>query len=454
MLTSKTNSPTISNNDQNKGPEYATLMLSRLQLPHTNSESPQISNSGSYTTLPSSSSSGSSKPRQIAPAPVSPIKKSDYDIYHVPRGFEVVLVPKGSANNSASAAAIPINPISPVSSSSSDTTKPIKIPTNNSKNSLTSSWRRRKDSGHIPRPKNCFMAYREQIQHDVLKKHPGLNNKIVSVMAAQSWNGESEDVKQHWREVAKKLKAEHQMKYPNYKFAPKKKPGKTVGNVISKSNTSSMNSSLRNDNHNFLKPDDRSHQFSQTLLHADASISSHYRTPSAESSASWTSDSSTNTNSALEYSSPRSYSPPLFDVEHFHRSPSPLRFESSSSQQPSSTSTTPPLHNQQLKSGFTSPATSFTDQLYHSNFDLEMSELHLEQFIDTMDYESHSSIENEFGYQDELPYSGFLNPSSSAQPLLTAPLALNALQGAHHHNRHNNNNNNNNQQQIHNNNWL
>ncbi|RIB10335.1 high mobility group box domain-containing protein, partial [Gigaspora rosea] len=77
-----------------------------------------------------------------------------------------------------------------------------------------------KNNGHIPRPKNCFMAYREHMQHEVLKKNPGMNNKHVSVIAAEMWKNEPEEIKQFWRARAQQLKLEHMAKYPNYKFAP------------------------------------------------------------------------------------------------------------------------------------------------------------------------------------------------------------------------------------------
>src|SRR5581483_315064 len=87
-----------------------------------------------------------------------------------------------------------------------------------------SAYRKRKaDKNYIPRPKNCFMAYREHIKEKFLSENPGMNNKVVSVLAANMWNNEPEDVKEIWRERAKQLKIEHKLKYPDYKFKPQKK---------------------------------------------------------------------------------------------------------------------------------------------------------------------------------------------------------------------------------------
>ncbi|CAG8532962.1 18376_t:CDS:2 [Dentiscutata erythropus] len=129
------------------------------------------------------------KLRHIAPAPRD---KPEYDIYHIPKGYEVVLVPKTSSNGTTDFSTGPTSPtssvipLSPAASVSSIHGSPSKLSLSPpSKSPPNSSWRKRKNNGHIPRPKNCFMAYREHMQHEVLKKNPGMNNKHVSVIAAE-----------------------------------------------------------------------------------------------------------------------------------------------------------------------------------------------------------------------------------------------------------------------------
>jgi hypothetical protein len=286
----------------------------------------------SSTTSPSSTSSSSSKLRQIAPAPT---EKHEYDIYHIPKGYEVYLVSKNGnsdtpSNNSTDSGPIPLSPTCSVTSSNSSncSSSPKFVapkPTSDNKTpSSQSSWRKRKNNGHIPRPKNCFMAYREHMQHKVLAENPGMNNKLVSVIAAQMWNKESEDVKQFWKERAQQLKLEHKIKYPDYKFAPKKKSQKNGINptgiksqkTISKK--SSHSNKLINDEFTrglLLRRDD----FNQSINfhppthneNSSSAIWGHCRSNSVESVCSWTSGDSLPS------------TPPTF----CDRSSSPLRYE-------------------------------------------------------------------------------------------------------------------------------
>ncbi|CAI2168617.1 7285_t:CDS:2 [Funneliformis geosporum] len=225
-------------------------------------------------TITSDNSSPVTKFRQIAPAPTG---KPEYDIYHIPKGYEVLLVPKNNdiSNNS-------------------------NVSTLDNKSSSPSSWRKRKNNGHIPRPKNCFMAYREQMQHNILAENPGMNNKLVSVIAAKMWNSESEDVKQYWKEHAQQLKIEHMNKYPDYKFAPKKKAQKNLNalnsslgikapkNIQKKYPSQSQifsNEISRRNVENYLI--DHSH-----TENTSAYWTGHFRSSSVESASSWTSNDS------------------------------------------------------------------------------------------------------------------------------------------------------------------
>ncbi|RHZ61653.1 hypothetical protein Glove_346g73 [Diversispora epigaea] len=199
-----------------------------------------------------------------APAPQN---KSEYDVYHIPKDYEILLVPKTSSS-------------SPPSSSSS-----------------SSSWHKRKNNGHIPRPKNCFMAYREQIQHKVLEENPGMNNKLISVIAAKMWNEESEEVKQYWRERAQQLKLEHMIKYPDYKSKNSHNTNsKLINNnisnnskVINKSDSEILTEELTLNNNNnivFNNPEDITDAFTISSWASDSSAPSTLPY-SSSSSSSW-----------------------------------------------------------------------------------------------------------------------------------------------------------------------
>ncbi|CAG8447817.1 3208_t:CDS:2 [Acaulospora colombiana] len=280
-----------------------------------------VENKDKGVTIPLAESSALPKLRNIAPAPQG---KPDYDVYHIPKGYEVLLVPKSSADASPSFAGhlstspnnvIPLSP-APSESSTQDSPKSSSKPS-----PPNSSWRKRRNNGHIPRPKNCFMAYREQIQHKVLEENPGMNNKLVSVIAAKMWKEESEEVKQYWRERAQQLKLEHMMKYPNYKFAPKKKQSKTSSLGVKPTKA-------------IKKPTDTkvlTEELAKDMLkrgygnHEGPVLWGHYRSSSLDSIGSWTSDSNPPTPPYIENS------PPTFETnDPCDRSVSPLRYETCS----------------------------------------------------------------------------------------------------------------------------
>ena len=75
---------------------------------------------------------------------------------------------------------------------------------------------------HIPRPKNSFMTYRAERQHEVLISNPGANNKDVSKIIGAMWRTESPEVKEYYRKRAELHKHEHKLLYPDYKYQPKR----------------------------------------------------------------------------------------------------------------------------------------------------------------------------------------------------------------------------------------
>jgi hypothetical protein len=316
-----------------------------------------------------------SSPSDISSSPPNSASAEDYNVYHVPRGFDVVLVPlkveeQTYPDNTCSESSIE----SPLDSTSSSTTKPMDIPKSKTPSSTDakasaattpttttrlSAYRKRKaDKNYIPRPKNCFMAYREHIKEKFLSENPGMNNKVVSVLAANMWNNEPEDVKELWRERAKQLKLEHKLKYPDYKFKPQKKkqnlktPGSAktstkVTNVRNNNKKSNSDSKIifadsgygseilgdSDDGKHIYHPiglegSDEQEDIYLTHLHKKA-LFGHYRASSVDSVSSWTSDSTASTPLLSPFaSSPGSLSPPTFQFgSQFGRSSSALRYE-------------------------------------------------------------------------------------------------------------------------------
>ncbi|KAI8080867.1 high mobility group box domain-containing protein [Thamnidium elegans] len=79
----------------------------------------------------------------------------------------------------------------------------------------------------VPRPLNCFMTYRLEKQRDILQQCPGTNHRDISKITAKWWKEMSAVEKEPYRIKAYNAKFEHEQKYPNYKFNPKKKEKKT-----------------------------------------------------------------------------------------------------------------------------------------------------------------------------------------------------------------------------------
>ncbi|KAK9767482.1 slightly ste11-like protein [Basidiobolus ranarum] len=101
--------------------------------------------------------------------------------------------------------------------------------------SPTKSAVKRKNSGNlikkIPRPRNSFMIYRQNRRTEVVAQNPGINDSQVSVILGEMWRKEDEEVKTFFRDLANEEKRTHSLKYPDYKYQPKRKP------KVSKKNT-------------------------------------------------------------------------------------------------------------------------------------------------------------------------------------------------------------------------
>ncbi|KAL4251413.1 SOX/SOX-like transcription factor [Abortiporus biennis] len=80
---------------------------------------------------------------------------------------------------------------------------------------------KRRSQGYIPRPPNAFMLFRADF---VRQKHvPGsieTNHGSLSKIIGTCWRQLPLEEKRVWESKAKKAKAEHREKYPNYRFRP------------------------------------------------------------------------------------------------------------------------------------------------------------------------------------------------------------------------------------------
>lgn len=109
---------------------------------------------------------------------------------------------------------------------------------------------------HIPRPRNAFILYRQHLHHTLFGKAKNLlleqgsfkTNSQVSREIGQKWRNLPTDEKQYWHDLAKKEKELHKLKYPNYKYLPRKNsaPSTTTNTSTTTTNDSFRSSHLNN----------------------------------------------------------------------------------------------------------------------------------------------------------------------------------------------------------------
>ncbi|KAI8077833.1 uncharacterized protein BX664DRAFT_369490 [Halteromyces radiatus] len=80
-----------------------------------------------------------------------------------------------------------------------------------------------KNDTKIPRPINCFMAFRLDKYREISSKSSQLNHRDISKIIAKWWKEASEEDKAPYRAIAAAAKVEHAKRYPNYKYSPTKK---------------------------------------------------------------------------------------------------------------------------------------------------------------------------------------------------------------------------------------
>ncbi|KAI0633674.1 hypothetical protein C8Q77DRAFT_1073467 [Trametes polyzona] len=82
---------------------------------------------------------------------------------------------------------------------------------------------------HIPRPCNAFILYRKDKVHEIR----GAGHQVdASKQIGALWNAESEEVKRYYARLADEAKLEHQRRYPDYRYTPRTKKGKSRGGTV------------------------------------------------------------------------------------------------------------------------------------------------------------------------------------------------------------------------------
>jgi len=93
-------------------------------------------------------------------------------------------------------------------------------------------------TSHIARPPNCFMIWSSKMREHIYINKPKLNNVEISKMLGLMWINMSIEDKLPYLIEADKIKHEHKLKNPNYKYTPNSKKQKDIikDNAMSKVN--------------------------------------------------------------------------------------------------------------------------------------------------------------------------------------------------------------------------
>jgi hypothetical protein len=90
---------------------------------------------------------------------------------------------------------------------------------------------------HIKRPLNAFMLWSHKQRQRIAQNNPQMPNSEISKQLGAEWRRLSESDKDPFKEEAKKLKRQHELDHPNYKFVQRRrrkvKSNHAAGNVAS-----------------------------------------------------------------------------------------------------------------------------------------------------------------------------------------------------------------------------
>lgn len=88
----------------------------------------------------------------------------------------------------------------------------------------------RRNSSHIPRPRNAFILFRQHFHYELFFQNESMLNTLgsfktnseISREIGQRWRGLPPKDKQYWHDLAQQEKEKHKLMYPDYKYIPRK----------------------------------------------------------------------------------------------------------------------------------------------------------------------------------------------------------------------------------------
>ncbi|KAJ3101848.1 hypothetical protein HDU97_001022 [Phlyctochytrium planicorne] len=104
--------------------------------------------------------------------------------------------------------------------------------------------KRERNKTHTPRPSNSFILYRREKHAEIMSQYKGakaLNNNVISKIVATMWRQEEPEVKAKYAAKAEEEKKAHMLKYPDYKYRPRKSPQKVGAKTVGMQKPGNMN---------------------------------------------------------------------------------------------------------------------------------------------------------------------------------------------------------------------
>ncbi|KAL3281854.1 hypothetical protein HHI36_005058 [Cryptolaemus montrouzieri] len=86
-------------------------------------------------------------------------------------------------------------------------------------------------SEHIKRPMNAFMVWSRIRRRQITNEYPRLHNSEISKLLGAEWKLLSDIQKKPFIDEAKRLRSQHMLDHPNYKYRPRRRPKTEKPNI-------------------------------------------------------------------------------------------------------------------------------------------------------------------------------------------------------------------------------